>query len=266
MIIEKPLFGEIWKEIHFDFEHTNNLKIEVSNFGRVRSFSKISNGRFLKTGMVSGYKILHLKFFKLRIEKDQIKIDDHRNQIAELKRENFKLDRNIKALKIKDNTYYSLIDLLSNQLLALEKLKAEYHKDYRIIENKRTITYGELIHRLVAILFLEKPSEQHTLVSHLDFNKLNNHVSNLKWMTFEENLVHRVKSPNIEKALAERKTKKRNENTKVYKLTSTKVMLIKKKINNGVPLRVLAKNFKVTETQILRIKRGENWANVKAAD
>jgi hypothetical protein len=42
-------------------------------------------------------------------------------------------------------------------------------------------------------------------------------------------------------------------------------MLLKKLLNQGKPMRTLVKQFKVTNTQILRIKRGENWADVEAA-
>ena len=43
-------------------------------------------------------------------------------------------------------------------------------------------------------------------------------------------------------------------------------MLMKKLINQGKPMKQLVKLFKVTDTQILRIKRGENWADIKAAN
>ena len=85
-------------------------------------------------------------------------------------------------------------------------------------------------------------------------------------MTDNECSFHNKKSPLVIAALEKRRNSKRNENTKVYKLTSTKVMLIKKKINQGTTLRTLSKIFKVTQTQLLRIKRGENWANVPAAE
>ena len=42
-------------------------------------------------------------------------------------------------------------------------------------------------------------------------------------------------------------------------------MILKKRMNEGVSLRELAKRNKVTETQLLRIKRGINWGKVAAA-
>lgn len=41
---------------------------------------------------------------------------------------------------------------------------------------------------------------------------------------------------------------------------------MKKLFNEGKPMKQLVKLFKVTDTQILRIKRGENWADIKAAN
>ena len=43
------------------------------------------------------------------------------------------------------------------------------------------------IHRLVAKTFIDNPNNKDT-VNHIDGNKLNNHVNNLRWCTIGENL------------------------------------------------------------------------------
>ena len=81
-------------------------------------------------------------------------------------------------------------------------------------------------------------------------------------MTPEENYAHQQNSPHV---IAEKKTRQ-SDKTRTAKLTITKVMLLKKLLNQGKPMRTLVKQFKITDTQILRIKRGENWGEIKAAE
>ncbi len=52
------------------------------------------------------------------------------------------------------------------------------------------------VHRLVALLFIENP-ENKSEVNHKDKNKLNNHLSNLEWMTRRENNIHRCQGVKI---------------------------------------------------------------------
>ena len=42
-------------------------------------------------------------------------------------------------------------------------------------------------------------------------------------------------------------------------------MFLKKLLNEGKTIKSLAKQFKVSETQILNIKKEKNWGSVEAA-
>lgn len=117
-----------------------------------------------------------------------------------------------------------------------------------------------MLYHKVAEQFLPKPSEEHTCVIHLDHRKDNDHVSNLKWVTRAEQLEHWKKSPNVIAArYAPREIKGR-------KLTSTDVIRLKKRIfdpNRKTRMKLLAKEFNISEMQLFRIKRGENWGHIK---
>ena len=122
------------------------------------------------------------------------------------------------------------------------------------------------IHRLIGDYFVKKSSEEEIYVLHMDFDKTNNHVSNLKWATKRQMELHQQNSPYVKKARALRLLKKPQ---KGHKLTSTQVMHLKKKIfdpNRKTRLKILAKQFGISEMQLYRIKSGENWSHVKIED
>ena len=52
-------------------------------------------------------------------------------------------------------------------------------------------TEGRTAHRLVMENHgQEPPSDQHTIINHIDGNKTNNHINNLEWVTELENRLH----------------------------------------------------------------------------
>jgi hypothetical protein len=115
------------------------------------------------------------------------------------------------------------------------------------------------LHRLVGEFYLERPAKDSDNVIHLDFNKWNNHVSNLMWASKAEMFEHSRKSPKTAIAIQKRKGEITNS-----KLTATDVMRLKKKLKRGKnPLYKIAKEFGITHTQLNRIRRGENWGHIQ---
>ena len=147
--------------------------------------------------------------------------------------------------KLGDNVY---------QILKVHLVEGYPALSLRNDKGKGATTYA---HRLMAMVFLEKPSKDHIYVIHLDYNKKNNRVENLRWATKKEKETHQFTNPN---------RKPRKGIVTYSKLTEAKVRLIKKKINDPnrkTRLKIIAKQFGISEMQLYRIKRGENWGHIK---
>ncbi len=140
---------------------------------------------------------------------------------------------------------------------------------YRIFRYKTRID-GKLHHKhaffykLVAEHFLEKPSDEHKHVIHLDHSRANDFAGNLKWVTREEMLEHQRLSPAVIEA--KERLAENNANRDGNKLTTTKVIMLKKQLadpNRKTRIKMLAKQFGISEMQVYRIKSGENWGHIK---
>ena len=97
----------------------------------------------------------------------------------------------------------------------------------------------------MAKLFLKKSSPRHRYVIHINHNKLDNKVKNLKWANLEDMISHQQKSP------AKRAYKQKQASRSVgLKLTAGQVRAIKNTLANKkrtVTIRQLAKNYGVSE-------------------
>jgi HNH endonuclease/NUMOD4 motif len=135
---------------------------------------------------------------------------------------------------------------------------------YRIFGNKKVINRNILLHRVVAEQFLPKENEEKVFVIHLDFDKNNNRLDNLRWATKGEMEVHNQKNPAVIQSISN--MVKDIHQGKRYKLNPSKVLFIRSKLddpNRKTRMKMLAKQFDVSEMQLYRIKRRENWGHLK---
>lgn len=135
---------------------------------------------------------------------------------------------------------------------------------FKIYRDKKMLNSHLFISKLVAQNFIPKTSEDQVHVLHLDYQRSNDHFTNLKWATETERLEHIRKSPLVIQARKNRTMQETAING--HKLTVTKVMFLKKLLANPkqkTRLKMIAKQFGVSEMQIRRIKSGENWGYIK---
>lgn len=117
-------------------------------------------------------------------------------------------------------------------------------------------TLNRYIHKLVAEYFVSHENVAQTFVIHLDHDKQNNLAQNLRWVTKEEMIEHNRDNPNLKNRVTPLRTRN-------YKLTESKVKIIKKLLRNDKNrLKMIAKQFGITHTQLNRIRSGENWKHV----
>ncbi|MGL2965153.1 NUMOD4 domain-containing protein [Flavobacterium sp. XGLA_31] len=134
----------------------------------------------------------------------------------------------------------------------------------RTNENGKRIYKTSFVYKLVAEFFIPKTSEDQQHVIHLDFSRDNDTVENLRWATYDEMMEHRKKSPYVIES--KRKLIEHNLKADGRKLTTTSVIRLKKMLNNPdrkTRIKMIAKQFGISEMQVHRIKRGENWGHIK---
>lgn len=247
---------EIWKEYPLDFEFEGQYRIEVSNLGRLKTYSSLyPDGYLVKGSMQQGFLCLRANLKKKRAPKDVEKISalqesiDALNQTIKSKAGHQEFIEEVKALREQRDEL-------------IQKRKKLNHK----INKKRSIYMCILFHKAVAQLFLPpNTNPEAKFVIHKDYDKLNNRADNLAWATQEEVNERYYKHPKV--ILREFKKQFLGEDYKprvnANKLTEADVLTIKTRLKKGYTLRKLAKQFGVSDMQIHRIKTEENWAHVK---
>lgn len=104
------------------------------------------------------------------------------------------------------------------------------------------------IHRLVAYKYLGNPGEGYE-INHKDGNKLNNHISNLEWVTRQTNITHAWDSGLY----------KRNGESPNSKIKNTDIKDIFEMKGNGLSYKQIAKRYNVSPYTIRDIIKGRTW-------
>lgn len=112
---------------------------------------------------------------------------------------------------------------------------------------------NRISHRLVAIYFLDNPNKQ-PQVNHIDGNKQNNHVSNLEWVSNQENVTHAWKNN-----LMNPRPGIRHHNCK---LTESDVFEIIQLAKSGVLRRDISAKYGISKNSITRITTGLRWSSL----
>lgn len=109
------------------------------------------------------------------------------------------------------------------------------------------------LHRMLLTTFKFREDYQDLTVNHKDGNKMNYSLSNLEWMTIQENNAHA------------NETGLRNvklENHPKAKLTNDDVLNIVEMLNNGRTNVSIAREYGVNPSAISKIKTGATWSSL----
>ncbi|MBK3515807.1 NUMOD4 domain-containing protein [Carboxylicivirga marina] len=143
-------------------------------------------------------------------------------------------------------------DKVDGRIVKLGNIKGFYNVSLRVKGQKKSF----LVHKLTAEYFVDKTADDQDVVIHLDWNKQNNYISNLQWVTKAESYKR------MHKVLQEAR-KKAGKVVTSSKLSKDDVAVIKGMLEKGVKQNLIAKLFCVSEMQVSRIARKENWPEIE---
>src|SRR6266853_893961 len=130
------------------------------------------------------------------------------------------------------------------------KILSTKGKKYKMVSlsipNKRRRAF--CVHELVLLVF-SGPRPEGYEGRHLDGNRDNNHISNLKWGTPKENCDDRLRHGRMA----------RGSKNGMSKLTAKQILEIKHLIDRGIPLNKIAERFGISSPHISDIKNGKRW-------
>lgn len=117
-------------------------------------------------------------------------------------------------------------------------------------KRRRVVQVG----RLVLENFYSKKNMDKLECNHKDTNKLNNHLSNLEWVTASDNIKHSYAS-------GARKPN-HGEKCNFSKLTEADILAIRELASNGVSNKEIAETYKTAPTNISKIVLRKRWKHI----
>jgi hypothetical protein len=149
----------------------------------------------------------------------------------------------MKTLKLSDYTITENGEVINNNSKRVLKAQKNGKGYLRVSISGRL----EFVHRLVANQYVPNP-ENKPQVNHKDGNKLNNHYTNLEWVTNLENRRH----------ACENGLQPYGENAPNAKLTWEDVEFVR---TSNLETKELAKMFNISVSHTRSIIRGRFWKN-----
>lgn len=119
------------------------------------------------------------------------------------------------------------------------------------IDNGRN---NKSVHRLVLEAFKPHVNMSDLEVNHIDGNKLNNHLTNLEWVTRRDNILHAYDMGLI---------KNRGKDSYHVKLSNADVLDILQRLDTGESQGDIALDYGVGRTSISNINTGTTWRSVR---
>ena len=114
--------------------------------------------------------------------------------------------------------------------------------DFQIKKKK----YRYLVHRLVAITFLENDVSERKFINHINGIKDDNRVVNLEWCTPSENSQHAVKTGLIKTGIRKSQKVKFSRHSKYNELSNGDfINVVYERFKNGEKITDLAKEYKI---------------------
>jgi hypothetical protein len=117
------------------------------------------------------------------------------------------------------------------------------------------LSFSKTIHFRIHRIMMESfdPNNRNQLVRHLDGDKLNNNLKNLKWGTYSENALDAFKHGH--------RKPKRGTQSKHSKLTESDIIEIRER-SKKESKKVIAVDYPVSYGTVCKIARGEDWAHI----